>query len=92
MRIVVERVAGDREDVELVYEGRVETSDRAHRLVVRVAESEGSPDGLSAEAEIEGADVPDGLPRQVASMVRSAVRTARKDGRPPPRRIQRWRG
>jgi hypothetical protein len=78
---------------EIAYAGQIEAEGGSFPLRARVAEREGSPDGLAAVAEIEGYDEARRaeLERIVATMVRSAVRGSRKDGRPAPRRIQRWR-
>lgn len=76
----------------LVYRGELRAAEGSRSVVVRVTPSPSAPDGLAAEARIDGAtDGEAGLERTIATMVRSSVRGARKDGRPPPRRIQRWR-
>ena len=90
IRITLERCPGG-SDAMVAYDGQIEVGERRHPLVARVTESESAPDGLRAEASIEGLAEREGLERVVATMVRSAVRSARKDGRPPPRRIRRWR-
>lgn len=89
MRITLERVSAE----PVVYRGQIEAAEASFPLAATVTESDASPDGLVAEAQVTGFDDARRaeLERVVATMLRSAVRGARKDGRAPPRRIQRWR-
>ena len=81
-----------------VYRGAVETPDRSVPIEITVREDDATPDGLGVEPRLGEPGPPEWddekratLLRQAGIMARSAVRGARKDGLPPPRRIQRWR-
>jgi len=77
----------------LIYSGRVETPERSLPIEVRVSVGAETADGLEAIAAMPEAAAEEraGLERVAAAMVRSAVRSALRQGRRPPRRIQRWR-
>jgi hypothetical protein len=62
-------------------------------ITVEVATGAASADGLAATAQAgeAPAELRAELERLAAAMARAAVRGARKDGLPPPRRIRRWR-
>jgi len=81
-----------------LYRGAIEMPEQSVAIEVTVRQDPSTPDGLAVEPVLEGEPPRDWdedrrrvLLRQVGTMARSAVRGAKKDGLPPPRRIQRWR-
>lgn len=76
----------------VVYRGRV-TGDVEADVEVRVMTSAESHDGWAATAALATSDdrKPE-IERYAAVMTKNAVRRANREGLPPPRRIQRWRG
>lgn len=66
------------------YTGHVATPEASHALEATLAE-----DG-SADVSLP-ADAPAGLDEKVRLLLRAAFKHAQGEGRPPPRRIVRWR-
>lgn len=94
LRFVLERASS--EEVLALYRGTIETAEQSVPIVITVRTDPSTPDGLGVEPRLDGPTDWDDkrrttLLRQAGIMARSAVRGARKDGLPPPRRIQRWR-
>lgn len=75
----------------VVYRGFAHMTGADAPLEVRIAASG------AAEARVEAAALPEGAPaaaeleREAAALVKAAVKSASAAGRPPPRRITRWR-
>jgi hypothetical protein len=90
VRIVLDR-DDDAEEL-VIYRGRLELEGTAVPIEVRIERAE-TPDGLRADAAAPEApaELRAALERLAGAMARSAVRSARHEGRPCPRRIQRWR-
>ena len=90
VRIVLD--CDDEGEERVIYRGRLELEGGAVPIEVRVERAE-TPDGLRAEAAAPEApsELRAALERLAGAMARSAVRSARHEGRPCPRRIQRWR-
>ena len=90
-RFVLDHERGS--DEPFIYRGTVETAERSIAVEVRVRLATQSADGLDAVGSApEAADEDRAeLERLAAAMVRSALRSALKQGRRPPRRVKRWR-
>ncbi len=96
LRFVLERASS--EHTLAHYRGAIETPNHSVPIEITVREDDTTPDGLGVEPRLGESGPPEWdeqkratLLRQAGIMARSAVRGARKDGLPPPRRIQRWR-
>jgi hypothetical protein len=90
-RFVLDHERGSEEP--FIYRGSVETPERSVAIEVRVHTTAESADGLQAVGSAPEASDEDRaeLERLAAAMVRSALRSALKQGRRPPRRVKRWR-
>lgn len=90
----IELLRHDDEGFVAVYRGdAVDRAGAACPLEVCLVDDPAAPGKLAAEvvASTDDEALRGPLERTVAVMVTSAVRTARREGRPPPRRVRRWR-
>jgi hypothetical protein len=74
-----------------VYRGFAHLTGADAPLEVRIAASGAAEARVEAAALPEGAPPPADLEREAAALVKAAVKAAITAGRPPPRRITRWR-
>ncbi len=92
MRVEVVRGADDLSGV-LIYRGHAHTPQTSWPVEVRVSidAAKASIDrGDAASPELASPDL-DALEKSVSALVRAATRSHLVDGRPPPRKIVRWR-
>lgn len=77
----------------MVYRGQVHLPDADLPLEVRLELRTDARSGIAASAVIVGGgrDVAE-LERHAIALVKAAVRSAARQGRPEPRKIARWRG